>query len=183
MVEHRLAVRITGFASTVRGFSFAVTEGPDRLVHWGGYKISSDEKLEESLDRVVTRARPLFVTCEIARTSRKSGRGRRFADALIAVCATHGIMILCVERRRVRYTRRTTDATNHDVAMSVLPRFRVLATRLPRRRKAWECVDERVGLFLAVAAAVAGWNHFRPPTNEQEYEHVSPEDRVDRAVG
>lgn len=156
-----LAIRIIGLAATTRGFSFAVAEGPENLVDWGGYKISSQERLLDRLDEVVRRARPLFVACEVARNCRRSERGRQFNEALKAVCTRHGLMILCVERKRVGRSKRNGDATNYEIAVAVAERFPVLARRLPNRPRLWENVNERLGVFLAAGAAVAGWAHFR----------------------
>lgn len=157
-----LAIRIVGLASTTRGFAFAITEGPERLIDWGGYKISSQERLIEALDIVIKHARPLFVACEVARNSVKSERAKKFNEALKVVCARYGIMILCVERRFIERQGRMAEATNYDIATTITARFSAIAGKLPRRPRLWDGANERLGVFLAAAAAAAGWNHFRP---------------------
>lgn len=159
----RVAIRILGVAATAHGFAFANTEGTDRLLDWGSRSRSSYESVYAELDAIITRGRPLFVACEVARNWERSERAHSFNEALIFVCARHDIMILAVERRSLDYQGRgQRPATNHDIAQGAAARFPLIADKLPRRRKLWEGSDDRIGILLAAAAAGAGWNHFRP---------------------
>lgn len=167
MGEHRLAIRILGVAATTHGFAFAVTESPDRLIDWGSRKTPSIARLAGGLALLIARARPLFIACEFARNRSRSRRAREFNIVLEAVCAKHGIMILCVERASVKEYGKPAP-TNHDLAQAAAARFQLIATKLPRRRRLWDGVDDRIGIFLAAASAVAGWNHFRRPGVERE---------------
>jgi hypothetical protein len=115
------------------------------------------------LERLIKRARPLFVASEIERNEERSVRARKFNDALKAVCAQYEIMILCVERHSVDTPRRgRRPVTNHDIAEAAARHFPLIADKLPRRRRIWDGSDDRIGVLLAAAIAVAGWNHFSP---------------------
>ena len=160
MERRCLAIRILGVASTSRGFAFATTEGPLRLIDWGNRR-GSHTKQVQALNATVEKSRPLFVACEIERNQRKSLRSRNFNRALKRVCAKHRIMILCVERKRDT-AQRQGEPTNYDIAQAAAARFPSIADCLPKERRVWEGGDDRIGIFLAAAAAVGGWNHFRP---------------------
>lgn len=171
MEGRRLALRIVGVACTTHGFAFAVTEGPNRLLDWGTRKTVSRTNVLAHLDAIVERARPLFVVCEMARNQKRSDRARIFNDALISVCTDRDIMIICVERTCCEATGRQ-EPTNSDIAEAVIALFPIIADKLPRQRKLWEGADDRIGIFLAAAAASAGWNHFRSsrlPKPEEPY--------------
>lgn len=156
-----VAIRIIGIAATARGFAFAVVEGADRLIDYGGHKNSSQGQLIHQLDAVIKRSRPLFVACEVARHAEKSDRGRRFIEALKAACVPYGIMVLCVERREVGGGGRAASVTDHELCQAVAARFPLLANAIPSPRRHWDAPSQRVGIFLAAAAAAAGWDHFR----------------------
>lgn len=152
-------MRMVGCAATPRGFAFAVVENSDRLIDWGSRRAASSLELTKALDLVMKRSRPLFVACEMSRNAKKSTRGRRFNEALQTVCAGHDVMILCVERTRTG--TRSRGPTDYELARMVAERFEVLSHRVPKPRMLWQGPDDGMGVFLATAAVVAGWNHFR----------------------
>jgi hypothetical protein len=162
MGERRLAIRILGLAVTTRGFAYAVTEGPDRLIDWGNRRPSSIAKTAALLAESIIRVRPLFVACEVARNRARSRRARVFNIILQRVCARHGIMILCVQRAATGQNGLPAP-TNLDIARLAAARFPALADSLPKERQLWEGPDDRLGVFLAGAATLAGWNHFQSP--------------------
>ena len=162
----RVAIRIAGFARTTHGFAFVVTEnGPDRSIDWGGRRASSHGEFLRCMDTMLVRARPLFVACEVSRRKATSNRPEVFRKALKAACKKHGIMILDVRRPKMGSEGR--PQTDYEVAKATVGRFTTLAGRLPKRRDIWEGPDDRIGVFLAAAAAVEGWNRFRTPTSTE----------------
>lgn len=68
-------------------------------------------------------------------------------------------MILCVERTKANRERK--EPTNHELAQMAAERFHVLSGKLPKPRRLLDGSNDGVGVFLATAAAIAGWNHFR----------------------
>jgi hypothetical protein len=157
MERHRIAIRILGAMLTSHGFAYALTEGPEDLIDWGRVDSKSWAKLKTALTQDVERYRPLFVAADIEAMSRSS-RGRTFTRLLKVVCSGPGIMILCVER----VAANGKSPTNYEVAENAAKRFSVIAGKLPKRRQAWMGVDDRIGIFLAAAAAGAAWDYFRP---------------------
>ena len=162
MGGHRIASRILGVVPTSHGYAYALTEGPERLLDWARSDFKKHQSPRGRLDRLLARTRPLFVTSEIDRNERRSDRGRQFNAILKAVCAKYGVMILCVERELV-YTARhgRRPVTNHELAEAAAARFPLIANKLPRRRRLWDGYDDRIGILLAAAAAMAGWKYFQ----------------------
>src|SRR5260221_10792820 len=97
MGGHRVIVRILGVSSTTRGFAFAVTEGPRRLVNWELRRVPARAAaMVKSLDVILRRMRPLFVAFEGEASVKKRRRGQMVTDAVTNACDAHGIMILSV---------------------------------------------------------------------------------------
>ncbi len=164
MGERGIAVRVLGLASTTRGFAFALTEGPGRLVSWGVHRTPPSRAVAmKALDGVLRRGRPLFVSFELEASRKKRHRGQMFGDVVTSACAVHGIMILTVESKHVKELANVPRPTKWDVADAIAKRFPEVAHKLPTRRKAWQSEDDRVGLFMALASAVSTWDEFRHP--------------------
>ena len=155
----RLAIRIVGFALNPHGIAFAAVENADRLLDCGSRKPAS-RSVTAAIEEVLERYRPLFVACEIGRVSHRSSRARQFDDALLRVCAARGLMILCVERTRLESDGRRYP-TNHELSLAAAARFPKIGKRVPTKRRLWEGANDNIGVFLAAAAAAAGWDHFR----------------------
>ena len=162
MEGRRLAIRILGVAPTSRGFAYALTEGPNRLLDWARCDLVPVAKLENRLGPLLERTCPLFVASEVARNEKQSERTRAFNGALKTACAREGVMILCVERQTVYVPGRgERPVTNHQIAEVAAERFSEIANKLPRRRRVWQGRDDRIGVLIAAALACAGWQHFR----------------------
>ena len=76
-------------------------------------------------------------------------------------CEACGVMLLPIRRDQTRALSTVKPTTKWDVADAIAGWFPEIADRLPHRRKPWETEDERIGLFMALAAAVAAWESFR----------------------
>ncbi len=163
MARGSVTVRILGVASTTRGFAFAVTEGPRRLVAWELRGVPAGSKAVKAIDSVIRRARPLFVAFDREAALRKRHRGKRFSEALTEACDELGVMMLFVTSEQTRALSDVSDPNKWDIADAVVKLFPHTAHRLPARRKAWQSEDDRIGLFMALAAAVATWDSFRKP--------------------
>lgn len=164
MGARRIVVRILGVASTTRGFAFALTEGPRRLVVWGQRRVTlGAAKTARAIGVVLRRGRPLFVAFERQSAEKKRHRGRLFSQLLSRSCDEHGVMLLDVDRRRVERLSSVRRPTKWDIGHALAGLFPECARRLPPRRKAWQSEDDRIGLFMALAAAVGAWESFRSP--------------------
>src|SRR5262245_34772954 len=100
--RQRLAVSIVSLVSTMRGFAFAVTEDPRRLVAFGLRRVPSASRSALAAMRpIIERARPLFLAFDTKSSSQKSHRGRQFDKAVRAAIDTHGFMLLEVRREQL----------------------------------------------------------------------------------
>lgn len=152
-----LASRILGIAATLRGFAYALTEGPGCLVD-----VSTRVPLREGQDptailvAVITRGRPLFV----AFGATKSKRGTRESiidDAVTDACDRAGVMVLRITAAQLDALASIPNSTAFDIANEIAHRFPEIAHRLPAKRKMWQAEDERLAMFRAAAAALAAW--------------------------
>jgi hypothetical protein len=155
----RVVVRILGVASTAKGFAYAVTEGPARLVSWGLLRTSS-RRIPETLENIVVRMRPLFVAFDTAASGRKRIRGRLFGHFLGKVCIDRKLMLLPTQARHAVDLGRVRPLTRWQIASAMAGRFRELAHKLPEKRNAWRSEDDRMGIFMALATSVAAWRNF-----------------------
>lgn len=162
MGEQRIVVRILGLASTTRGFGFAVTEGPRRMVTWGLRRTPAQGAgVIKALDEILRRSRPLFVAFDDEAAGKKRRRGRLFKDVVAKACDVHGIMILSIESGRTKALAGVPRPTKRDIGQALILLFPEVANKLPPRRKAWQSEDDRIGMFMALAAAVCAWESFR----------------------
>lgn len=159
MGSRRIVIRILGVASTTRGFAFALTEGPKRLVTWGlRRRAPTQAAVVSTLKRIVESSRPLFVAFEQEASERKGRRGKRFGKMLSAACRQYGVMIHAVDSKTVKLLAGSPKASKWQVAHAVSKRFREIQHKLPQPRRAWQGEDDRIGSFLALAAALTMWD-------------------------
>ena len=167
MAGRRITVRILGLVSTTRGFAFALTEGPRRLVTVGLRRVPLNRKgAIKALDVVLRKSSPLFVAFEREMSRRKRHRGRRFATVVTTAIKAHGILLLDIDRRQTKALSDARRPTKWDIAAAVARMFPHIADRLPTSRKPWQSENDRIGIFMALAAAVAAWEGFRKPRKE-----------------
>ncbi len=163
-----VVVRILGVASTTKGFAFAVTEGPRRLVLWGMER-GRGAKISASLTRLLERSRPLFVAFDKLASDKKRSRGRLFSVFLDRACVSPRVMILPVQATKAVATIQGLPIrTKLDLAKALAVDFRELSHVLPEKRKVWKSEDDRIGVFMALATAVAAWNGFRTPLDQNK---------------
>lgn len=154
-------VRILGVASTTKGFAYAVTEGPRRLVLWG-MEQGRGTTISASLDRLLHRSRPLFVGFDKLAARRKRLRGRLFSVLLDRACLSQRVMILPTQSKNAVALARL-ELTKWNIAKAMATEFPELSHVLPEKRNAWKSEDDRIGVFMALATAVAAWKGFRTP--------------------
>ncbi len=162
MGRRKLIVRILGLVSTARGFAYAVTEGPGCLVTVGIRRTSPEARVaQKAIDAVLASARALFVAFDDDTSRKKLQRGRMFARAVAQACEMQGPMLLNIQPKQVWALTARKRPTRLEVAEAIARRFPEIADRLPPKRKAWQAEQERIGIFLALAAAVAAWESFK----------------------
>lgn len=160
MRGRQLAIRVLGIASTIRGFAFALTEGPGCLVKVGNHATpAKGPKLDAAIDAVLVQSRPLFVAVEHM-SGRKQERFRHFSEALAGCCEAREIKLLRVGKEQMVELAGTRDVTKWMIATQMARQFPEIAHKLPARRRAWKSEDDRFGIFTSLAAAMWAWRSF-----------------------
>ena len=148
-------MRVLALEVTSTTLSYAVLEGEEHLVEWGGHAISGGiAAFLPKLKREVERYRPDVLVVEDAALSRKGKRVTArlawaeewAAEAGVACCATPA--------DSYRAYARTFGPTKSDLAGAVARLFPELGTRVPRRSRIWHSEPKRLGVYVAVVRAL-----------------------------
>lgn len=151
--------RILAVALSTRGFGFAVLEG-DKLVDWGVKSIGKN-KNSRTLAKVLellSLYRPALLVLEDPESSRRATRIRKLHLRLVGLAKQLEIKVKLLTRAKVRGTFFADgEGTKHALAVLLVERFpKELKFRLPPKRRPWMSEDYRMGIFDAVALAIAG---------------------------
>lgn len=154
--------RILAIAPTTRGFGFAVLEGVESLVDWGVRRIEGDNKNSQALTKVkalITQCQPGLVVLQdaSAKNSRRAPRIKLLTKRIIALAKSHKIRVkLCSFEKTRQIFFADGKGTKHVLAEILVNRFPgELTAFLPPKRRAWASEDSHMGIFDAVALAVA----------------------------
>jgi hypothetical protein len=144
-----------------RGFGFAVLNSAVGLIDWGVARLTPNDDTEfvNRLQELGVRYRPSCVATEnIAETARRS-RVRQRNQLAVTWALAHGVPTFPVSRANIREFFGSTS-NHYDVVIEIARWVPELERHIPRRRRPWESVDERMYLFAAVALAVLAMNEF-----------------------
>jgi hypothetical protein len=143
------------------GFGFAVLDGPALLIDWGlrGTKPGPEPREAHSLrelDKLIARYRPDRLVVEDCRDvrSRRGPRCQRLVARMIERAEAQGIPASRISAARLRRAF-APQSTKYQIALAVAKRFPELGVRLPPARKPWMSEKPRMGIFDAVALALA----------------------------
>lgn len=142
--------RVVALDLSGRTLCFAVLEGSERLIDWGGAEAHRDsEELGNTISRLMIRAQPnlLAITEPVAASERYV--------ALLQVLESLSMPIIRVSLTEVRQEFSATGTTKHQIAVAVGRMFPELGPWLPPPRELWMNRDARMGIFNAVASALA----------------------------
>lgn len=147
-------LRVLAIDPTSSGFGFAVLEGPESLIDWGGRTAATSESALRKVTDMVRQYRVDVLVVEDC-TDPRSRRGRRVRHLIEAMdLAANEIGIACA-RVRITAVHRLFGGdvrTNKDeIARVIAEHFGELAPRLPPKRKVWMTEPSRMGIFDAVA--------------------------------
>lgn len=143
----------------LRGFGWALLEGPDLLVDWGIYQTRT-KRPERILGRIATllqRYEPQLLVVEDIHhpRCRRRERARALISEIRDMARTADIAVHFVPMKDVRNHYRDLRAKSKDaVAGLIVTRFPELQRIRPPRRKNWMREDERMAVFDAIAMAV-----------------------------
>ena len=147
-------------APSSRGFGFAVLEG-EGLVDWGVKSVTGDKNVGtmKQAEKMIAHYKPgvLVLPDASAKSSRRCPRIRALTKEISAMAASRRIKVAIVSRKQVMEAFFIDGTgTKYTIAKFLAIRFREeLGPRLPPKRKDWESEDYRMGIFDAVALALA----------------------------
>jgi hypothetical protein len=150
------ANRILGIAPTPRGFGFAVVEHPGTLVDWD----LKNEREPKTSARIILGIIEQYGVGTIVLTTPSVRHAPRVADLNRGLKVLGRKMKVPVEALTAQDVKKAlfgeTKLTKHDLASVVAERFpNEIKFRLPPKRKPWMHEDNRLGIFGAVALALA----------------------------
>lgn len=152
--------RVLAIDPAAKGFGFAVMEPGTGLVAWGT-RDARDDKYGMSLRRaaeLLDTYQPTVVVLEDCRTdgSRRRPHVRRLLRSIERLAARRGVKVWLVPpSTRLAAFAEVGASTKCQIATALAERFPVLRRALPPVRKPWMTEDHRMGIFDAVALAVA----------------------------
>ncbi len=151
--------RILAIAPSTKGFGFAVLEGQDTLADWGVKTVQGDKNARSlaKVEELITHYHPGVLVLPDTKASRRSVRIKALSRMIAALATTHGgsVALLSPEQMRRIYFA-DGQGTKHALAEIIAHRFPAeLGPRLPPKRKAWVSEYYQMGIFDAVALAVA----------------------------
>lgn len=152
-----------GVHATSHGFGWAAFEGPLSIYDWGTARASANKNdmAMRRFEALVERLQPDTLVLETfeGEGARRSERVMRLCRSMIASASIKGIRVAIYGRAEVKAAFAHLGAADrHETAQALTRLFDVLRPLLPRRRRAWETADDRMGIFNAAAVVLT---HFQ----------------------
>jgi hypothetical protein len=161
MTRRKPVSRVLAITPSFIGFGYALIEEPIRLVDWGVKSVSKDRNTQSvaKVEELITLYAPqlLALPDDLDAKSRRSERVRQLIRNLGQLAERSGLKVHKSSQGEVReFFFNTRPADKHDVADFLAKAFpEELEAHLPPRRQPWTSEDYRMGIFAAVALAVA----------------------------
>lgn len=154
-------VRTLAIAPSTRGFGFALMEGLDTLVDWGGKPVKTGDKNAQSLAKVkdlIILYQPEVIVLQDTsiKTSRRADRIKVLCRKIIAMAGRRKIRVALFSYEAIRSAFFAKgQGTKHQLAELIANRFpEELGPHLPPKRRPWESEYARMDIFDAVALAL-----------------------------
>lgn len=168
MGSMRGGVRVLSIELTRRGFAFAVLEGSEDLIEWGGRRVVGDVSLFLGrLQQLVASYRPDALVLEEPAGSRRDERGREWLAWGEQFAADHELDHRVVGRTDLALHFPQTGGRRHPLAVQVGRLFPELAHRLPSPRRPWQSESPTMGVFIAVARGCAALKTLERGTSKE----------------
>jgi hypothetical protein len=161
MTSRKPVLRVLAIVPSFKGFGYAVIEEPIWLVDWGIKSVSKDKNAQSvaKVEELITHYAPQLMVMpdDLDASFRYSERVRQLIRDLVKLAEKTGLEVQKSSPEEVReYFFNTRPATKHDVATFLARAFPdELGAQLPPKRKHWASEDYRMGMFAAVALALA----------------------------
>jgi hypothetical protein len=152
-------LRVLGIDPATRSVSFAVLEGPGRLIDWGLKTTNRANSIRALviIRDLIKQFQPQVLAIEdcASRGSRRCLRVRTLLDDAASRLPA-SLTVRRIAPRGLPLTDLDSEPKNkHERACALAGRFPELQPRLPRPRKPWFSEDERGDVFDALAFALA----------------------------
>ena len=153
-------VRILAVSLSSSGFGYAVMEGNNRLVGYGNMVIKEGKnaRVVIHVDKIVTRYQPNVLVLQDmnAKGTHRHERIKKLHRSVVEIAKKRQIDLAKISGKDLRNALLgNTVGTKQEMAESLAQRFPdELASRMPRKRKAWTSEDSRMDIFDAVGMAV-----------------------------
>lgn len=161
------SIRVLAIDPSIRGFGFAVLEGPKRLIDWG-VKSARQNKNAVSLAKVADLIRYYKPDVIVLENCERTGSHRcKRVQGLITAVIKLGAELKIRTRRfspsQVRQAFADCGArTKHEIARAIADCLSELASRLPPLRRPWMSEDYRMNIFDAVSLALTFYQYHQP---------------------
>lgn len=161
-MAHINTERVFAIDPTVKGYAFAVFEGPDTLLDWGIVQVSPKEKnrrVLRSIEEKLARYEPSVIVLEDYQTgpSKRWSRVKALLEKIAALGAARHVPCRSISRAQVRALfPHLSKPTRTAIAAAIAERFPEIRPTLPPVHKFWyEAEEERLNIFDAAALAIA----------------------------
>jgi len=156
--------RILSIAPTTRGFGYAVFEGENSLVVYGGKIVTTSKRNKNRrslalIEKMIVQYRPdALVLYDLhAKGIHRQPRIKELHRLVVKLAKRHKLKTVTISRTELqRLLLGDLKGTKHGVAELLAKQFPdQLASRLPPKRKCGHTEDRRMDIFDAVGLAVA----------------------------
>lgn len=152
-----------GVHATAHGFGWVAFEGPLSIYDWGTARASANKNdmAMRRFEVLLERLQPDTLVLESfeGEGARRSDRVVRLCRSMIASASVRGICVAVHRRSDVKAAFAHLGAVDrYETAQALVRLFDVLRPLLPRRRRAWETTNDRMGIFNAAAVVLT---HFQ----------------------
>jgi hypothetical protein len=145
------------------GYGFAILDGPQRLIDWDLQGTSRREELRErwclrQIGVLIDRYGPDRVVVEdcLDARSRRGKRSRQLIERIVTLAGERGVPARRISKGQLRRAFAPSGTcTKYKIALAIAGWFPEVAWRLPPVRKPWMSEDARMGIFDAIALALA----------------------------
>lgn len=152
--------RILALALSSRGFGYAVFEGQNTLVDWGGKPASGDKNKASMIKagKLISLFQPKLIILEdtSAKGSRRSPRIQELTRKIVALASRQQVRVKLLSQKNIRKVLFPNgQGTKHDIARVVAERFWTeIGSRLPPKRRTWDSEARRMDYFEAIALVI-----------------------------
>ncbi len=154
----RRVERIVSIELTAPGFAFAILEGPERLIDWGGREVHGDVSVFlDKFRRLLERYRPDALVLEEPAGSRRGERGREWLAWAEDLASKRGLGLHTIASEEFRWRVPLMRKNRHAVAAAIAGQFPQLRPALPDKRRPWQAEPARIAVFVAIARALAAF--------------------------